>query len=147
VKLITILGKTNLDLGDWEYIPGKGSRFWLLDSNLNAHWLPYYRLCSPCNLIARPNAIVKLGENSREEVSFAFEESGVSDFLRRKGVLQVDLPWTNRESAREREKELFSQLTKNEVMSLYEKFKIDHELFGYQIESYLSYARGGGARR
>ena len=38
-------------------------------------------------------------------------------------------------------KDYFSQLTKAQVLELYHKFRIDHEMFDYSIEPYLSYAR------
>ena len=38
-------------------------------------------------------------------------------------------------------KKYFSQLTKAAVRSLYHKYRVDHELFGYGVEPYLSLAR------
>ena len=37
--------------------------------------------------------------------------------------------------------ELFGQLSKQEVLSLYEVYRLDHEMFGYGIEPYLSMAK------
>ncbi len=39
---------------------------------------------------------------------------------------------------------LFSQISKSDVMSLYHKYRADHELFGYGIEPYLSLAKSSG---
>ena len=34
----------------------------------------------------------------------------------------------------------YSQLTKAEIQSLYQLYQLDHELFGYEPDEYLSYA-------
>ncbi len=35
----------------------------------------------------------------------------------------------------------FSQLSKNQVLGLYEKYRVDHELFGYSPEHFIELAQ------
>lgn len=37
--------------------------------------------------------------------------------------------------------EYFSELTKNQILLLYQRYKLDFELFGYSIEDYLNFAK------
>ena len=36
---------------------------------------------------------------------------------------------------------LFSQLTRKQVLNLYENYKVDFEMFGYDIDEFLSFAK------
>jgi len=46
------------------------------------------------------------------------------------------------EEEEETSKRYFSQLTKQEVKRLYEKYQLDFELFDYKVDDYLKYASG-----
>jgi len=46
------------------------------------------------------------------------------------------------EEKEETSKRYFSQLTKQEVKGLYEKYQLDFELFDYKVDDYLKYASG-----
>jgi hypothetical protein len=53
--------------------------------------------------------------------------------------------WRHKTYSKEREetsKRYFSQLTKQEVKRLYEKYQLDFELFDYKVDDYLKYASG-----
>ncbi len=68
------------------------------------------------------------------------------DYFRSKGLTDKDLqlPWANpsREGRAERlRKKYFGQLDKRTVEVLYHKYKLDHELFDYDIEPYRSLAK------
>jgi hypothetical protein len=47
---------------------------------------------------------------------------------------------TYHEDSKETSKRYFSQLSKQEVKRLYEKYKLDFELFDYKVDDYLQYA-------
>lgn len=47
---------------------------------------------------------------------------------------------TYQEEGKDASKRYFSQLSKQEVKRLYEKYKLDFELFDYKIDDYLQYA-------
>jgi hypothetical protein len=38
------------------------------DDNLNGHWLPFWKLCTPCKFESKPHLIVKMGPSMGEEV-------------------------------------------------------------------------------
>lgn len=53
--------------------------------------------------------------------------------------------WRHKMYSKEKEetsKRYFSQLTKQEVKRLYEKYQLDFELFDYKVDDYLKYASG-----
>jgi len=53
--------------------------------------------------------------------------------------------WRHKTYSKEKEetsKRYFSQLTKEEVTRLYEKYQLDFELFDYKVDDYLKYASG-----
>ena len=132
--------------GDWHYVPNREGRFWIRDANLNAHWLPYWRLCSPCSRSVRPDAVIKLGDSVRQEADLVFGQAGVYQYFLNHNVSrdQLGLPWANpsKEGRAERlRNKYFAQLTKSEVRALYHKYRVDHEMFGYHIEPYLSIAK------
>ncbi len=49
---------------EWSFYPGADPLAWVRDANLNAHWLPYWRACTPCHRDTRPNAVLKLVKKS-----------------------------------------------------------------------------------
>ena len=60
--------------------------------------------------------------------------------------VDLSLPWLNpRSSADEDRRALFAQLKKIEVKQLFEAYKVDHDLFGYNIEPYFSLAKDSSA--
>ena len=72
--------------------------------------------------------------------------SGVSSYLAARGVSGATVPSLNPSSegaAHTLVEKYFGSLTKSEVRQLYEKYRQDHELFGYSIEEYLSAAKDG----
>jgi hypothetical protein len=53
--------------------------------------------------------------------------------------LQVD--WEKKSGDADLEQHYWSQLTKDEIRSLYDKFRVDHELFGYSPDYYIALGR------
>jgi hypothetical protein len=38
------------------------------DDDLNGHWLPYWKLCTPCRNESKPHLVIKLGDSMNDEV-------------------------------------------------------------------------------
>lgn len=49
--------------------------------------------------------------------------------------------YENKSGLREVEEHYWSQLTKDEIRGLYEKYKLDHELFGFTPDYYIAMGR------
>ena len=49
--------------------------------------------------------------------------------------------WDNISSKPEAIEHYYSQLTKSQIQSLYEKYRPDHELFGYTPEYFLAFGK------
>ena len=69
------------------------------------------------------------------------KESGLNDLINDEDKYQ----WLNPsikagKNSDSKAKEYFSQISKSEVVELYHKYRIDHELFDYSIEPYFSFA-------
>jgi len=109
--------------------------------HLNQHWIPYWKLCSPCHSDAMPNTIIKMDEGYfQQELEYAFQESGLNDVITHS---QVEVPHLNPTKGDHvtRAKKYYGQLTKNLLKELHFKYRIDFELFDYALEPYLSYAK------
>ena len=121
----------------------------------NEHWLPYYLLCTPCHLnytvIARTEDIrddsrsvantvelnLTLPSSSRYIMDVLKLEPGES--VAKKDTL-AKIHQTGKKTSSASSREFFSQLNKEQVKGLYDKYEIDMEMFNYVIEPYLSYA-------
>ncbi len=70
---------------------------------------------------------------------YAIEMSKLSE------VIHLEkLPWLNPalDNSKSKFKTYFSQLSEKDIKNLFFKFRIDHELFDYGIEPFLSFAKG-----
>ena len=95
-------------------------------------WRPYYSICLPCNVTY--DVIIELA-NQKEEERYVFAVKQDLEFLDT-GVWEHNSN-TNRDS---RSEAMFAELSKNEVKLLYERYKIDMEMFNYTIDKYINYA-------
>nr|CAD7404804.1 unnamed protein product [Timema poppensis] len=95
------------------------------------HWIPYYLYCTPCLL--KYDIIAKVESLLRDQV-YVIRSAGLQE--------QVRPRWRHKtkEESNEIAKRYFSQLTKEQVLKLYEKYKVDFELFDYKADLYLEYA-------
>ena len=109
------------------------------DRGISYHWAPYWKECALCDPKARPNHILHM-----ETL-----EADLAELLRRIGAGAAEaakFPHTHRQagghsSSAALRQELFSTLTKSQVRELHDKFRLDHEMFGYDPTPYLMYAR------
>lgn len=104
---------------------------------LSYHWAPYWKECSQlCSPSTRPDFVIKM-ESLSEDTKQMLEMLGLEDKLHL-------FPRTHTQSGGHSSllaKKYFSQLSAQQVQNLYDLYKLDHELFGYDIEPYLSYAK------
>jgi hypothetical protein len=107
------------------------------DKGISYHWAPFWRECALCDPRARPNHVLRMETFSRD-----------LDALLEKlpGLRGAAFPHTHGQSGGHSsspalQRELFSTLTRAQVWELYEKYRVDHEMFGYDVEKYLNYAK------
>ncbi|XP_066600335.1 carbohydrate sulfotransferase 11-like isoform X2 [Prorops nasuta] len=105
---------------------------YLIDSDLvkaDDHWIPYYYYCTPCSV--KYDIVAKVETLKRDQI-FAIEK------LKLRGKLQPK--WRHGNSLSGASKIYFRQLSKKMVHDLFDKFKLDFELFDYSPDLYYQYA-------
>lgn len=96
------------------------------------HWIPFYLFCTPCLL--KYDIIAKVETMLRDQV-YVIRAAGLQGLIRPR--------WRHRtyhDEGKHTSMRYFSQLTKQDVKRLYEKYKLDFELFDYKVDDYLQYA-------
>jgi len=105
-----------------------------LFSRFDDHWIPFYLFCTPC--LVRYDVIAHVETLLRDQI-----------YMIRVADLEGSITplWTHltkgHRSAGDTARKYFSQLNKWQVRQLFEKFRLDFELFGYDYEEYLGFAR------
>ncbi|KAK8386108.1 hypothetical protein O3P69_010674 [Scylla paramamosain] len=101
-------------------------------SKFDEHWKPIYTLCSPC--VVKYDVIAKM-ETFSEDTQYIINQVGLEN------VLHVE--WIHR-TAKTKTSDValkyYSQLTVNQVEQLYEKYRLDFDLFGYDYDDYRDMA-------
>lgn len=108
---------------------------YLIDTDLTLyaddHWIPYYLFCTPC--LIDYDVIIQF-ETLQQDVQLLLnllgEKSGGPQWKHSKTA--------GRRSKSELIKSYYNQLDSQTILKLYDKYKIDFELFGYSIDGYLS---------
>ncbi|XP_042888375.1 carbohydrate sulfotransferase 11-like [Penaeus japonicus] len=101
-------------------------------SKFDDHWRPVYALCSPC--VIKYNVIAKM-ETFSEDTQFIINQLGLED--------RLHVEWIHRTSdtrTSDIATAYFSQLTLRQIDQLFEKYRLDFELFGYDYEAYRQMA-------
>jgi len=94
----------------------------------NDHWIPYWLHCHVCEV---EYDIIGKMETISDDMEFIVEKSGLA-------ATNISLPWTNRRNSGEGiSLKYFRTLTSDQVRGLYRIYKLDFEMFGYQVEPYL----------
>lgn len=98
-----------------------------LERNYDPHWAPYWSRCDPC--IVDYDFIGKM-ETASHDFPYAFEKVGFNN---------TSHWWQNAKPiSRSLTLKYFSQLTDKEVLTLYQIYKLDFMLFGYDLDGFLS---------
>lgn len=97
-------------------------------SKFDEHWKPIYSLCSPC--VIKYNVIAKM-ETFSEDTQFIINQLGLEDRLHVEWIHKTSDTRTSDIATA-----YFSQLTLAQIDQLFEKYRLDFELFGYDYEAY-----------
>ena len=98
---------------------------------------PYLPKCHYCDIDF--DVIGKL-EDFEEDVAYIAEKVNLTEHLRLMNHVQNKNPEKGEESRRERRDKFMSQLNPETVRDLYELYKIDFEMFGYDWYELYEYA-------
>uniref|UniRef100_A0A182W3R8 Carbohydrate sulfotransferase n=1 Tax=Anopheles minimus TaxID=112268 RepID=A0A182W3R8_9DIPT len=96
---------------------------------LDIHWCPINNLCTPC--LARYDFIVKL-ETYKQDVETMIKAANLQGIVKLAQVNQV-----RKDAVATLAMKYFSQITQQQMDSLYSIYEIDFELFGYSAETYF----------
>ena len=117
----------NIEDKEWKTIQDK----------VGDHWQPYWHNCQVCDLNLRPKYILKL-ETMQEDIKDYLSDLGLDNYSSK-------FPWVNSHKSEIatslRVIEFYSRLNRTTIQKLYEFYKLDHELFDYDPEYYLSFAK------
>jgi len=104
-------------------------------SKYDEHWKPQFILCPPCHF--KFDVIVKM-ETFNRDTDFILSQRNLD------GVVSLAKKHTSVGKQKKKEKNLvktlFSQLSKKMVEALYEKYRVDFQMFEYDIKDYVKYA-------
>ncbi|XP_034246572.1 carbohydrate sulfotransferase 11 isoform X2 [Thrips palmi] len=94
------------------------------------HWAPIAEFCTPCHLHFE---VIAKFETLEEDQNYLIYRARLQDYIHPE--------WKNPAKGRTATTNLISsyytQLTKKEILSLYEIYRYDFELFGYTLDGYL----------
>ncbi|XP_015601183.1 carbohydrate sulfotransferase 11 isoform X2 [Cephus cinctus] len=93
------------------------------------HWMPYYLFCTPC--LVKYDIVAKVETLWRDQI-FAIHKLGLQKKIKPR--------WRHSGGHSNASKIYFNQLSRDTVRRLYEKFKLDFELFDYSHDEYYKYA-------
>lgn len=110
---------------------------YLIDTDLiyyaDDHWMPYYLHCTPC--LVDYEVIAKFETLDRDQ-NYIIHKSHLEK--------KIKPSWkhlTKGKKTSDMVQKYFATITKTELMKLYEKYKLDFELFDYSVDEYLDYVR------
>ncbi|KOC66265.1 Carbohydrate sulfotransferase 11 [Habropoda laboriosa] len=93
------------------------------------HWMPYYLFCAPC--VVDYDIIGKVETLWRDQI-YTIHKLGLQKVIKPR--------WRHGGGYSNTSKIYFSQLNRDMVEKMYEKFKLDFELFDYSPDDYYQYA-------
>ncbi len=143
-----IVSRYRHSTGSSTVAPGTAPNFaefveYLIDtdvSQFNEHWYPVYLMCLPCrynySVVSSVETLASDSADILRHLSKIITKTNKSS-LPRLHAAKGETPNKTQNKA----EHYFSQITKQQVKKLYDKYFFDFELFGYDIEPYLSYAK------
>ncbi|KAF7993862.1 hypothetical protein HCN44_011131 [Aphidius gifuensis] len=99
-----------------------------LESYGDDHWMPYYLFCTPCSL---NYSLVAKVETLYQDQLFAFEKLGLSQLIKPH--------WKHKVGISNAARIYFKQLNISQVNRLYNKYKLDFEMFAYSVDEYFQF--------
>jgi len=105
-------------------------------SRYDEHWKPMFLLCPPCHF--KFDVIVKM-ETFDRDTQFILSQRSLEDevSLRKKHSSSSS---TKSQDKKDDARTLFSQLSKHMVRALYDKYRLDFQMFDYDIKDFIKYA-------
>eukprot|EP00096_Caligus_rogercresseyi_P014779 TRINITY_DN7266_c0_g1_i1.p1 TRINITY_DN7266_c0_g1~~TRINITY_DN7266_c0_g1_i1.p1 ORF type:complete len:352 (-),score=26.77 TRINITY_DN7266_c0_g1_i1:283-1338(-) len=117
-------GSATVDTG---LVDGKG---------LSSHWASYWNQCGLCNPLFDPKYIIHL-ETLHEDFKIINKEA-MDENENVRNILKIKEESVNRPSSDPELLEYyFSQLSKKVIKEIYDKYRVDHELFGYSPDYFI----------
>ncbi|XP_043787013.1 carbohydrate sulfotransferase 11-like [Apis laboriosa] len=109
---------------------------WLLQSSEeDVHWIQYYKHCAICNI--RYNFVLKLDDYTYGQINYIFSKFGLDkNKVYFPKLEETRGGYTNFDTTCK----YFANLTQDIVLKLYEKYKIDFEMYNYNVNQYISCA-------
>ena len=101
----------------------------MMGTGFSSHWVPYWRACTPCHF--QYSVIGKL-ETGEDDLTFIWRRSGLES--------QTAIPWENKSKSQARKKELadfYSSIPRSMLLRVFMRYKMDYEMFGYDINTAL----------
>jgi hypothetical protein len=114
------------------------------------HFAPYWLWCGTCQPGLRPDIILKMETLERDGAALmrmlnltAVSEAGAQPPFERVHVVGPEEGADGGYGVHSKTKvaEYYGQLTRRQVMDLYEMYRLDHELFNYSPDKYLALAK------
>jgi len=102
-------------------------------SKYDEHWKPIFLLCPPCHF--KFDVIVKM-ETFDRDTQFILSQRSLEDDV----SLRKKHSSTKSQDSKDDARTLFSQLSKHMVRALYDKYRLDFQMFDYNIEDFIKYA-------
>ena len=103
-------------------------------SKINPHWKPYFNRCFHC---AIPYNVIGRIETFQEDVQYIILKNNLEKILDLKTTLQFSSKNSSKKDAQKAALKYFSKLNANQIQRLYKAYKMDFELFDYDIDIYL----------
>lgn len=102
----------------------------LLGSGFSSHWVPYWRACTPCHF--KYSVIAKL-ETGEDDLEYIWKRTGLD--------AETPIPWENKSKSSKKSKgelaDYYSSVPRSLLVRVYERYRLDYEMFGYDINSAL----------
>ncbi|XP_013773663.2 carbohydrate sulfotransferase 11-like [Limulus polyphemus] len=99
------------------------------------HWLPIWMTCAPCHI--QYNFIGKVETMSDDLIYLSSLTGLTAELAERPEVMWLHQSGRNNVSSSALTRQFFSSIPKHEIDQLYEKYKLDFELFDYSLNEVL----------
>ena len=124
-------------------------KYVLNHKGLSYHWAPYWKECNVCSPTTMPQFIIHL-DSLKEDLALLLNRiQGIKNSDDESISILNEFPHTHSSEEDINSKKLsgknhklkkyFSTLTKSDIQELYDKYKLDHVLFGYSTEDFFKY--------
>ncbi len=97
-------------------------------------WSPYWKNCQPCQAESQYDYILEVGPHIQDEKSWLFNHLKMNSSVE---LVQSSQTQAHNPQTLETKRRYFGQLSKQEIFDLYNLYRLDHELFGYDPQEYI----------